>query len=233
MTRSGWFIAALLDKDNAAKLHATYPRGFSDQDSAIEFSGASITAANRRIVQDSGRNVRPEPGAFDKSISKDPLDQDMLAMGADFRYTVMQTLKLADKANVDHVALYFAMLNGASDSTPGDRAFAGAAYVIARSEGMAIAKDILGGRLKVDEVSTVFLERLGGDPHAVYSPEADGQLKGDTCTCRRASTSTTWRISGRSCTSSSTRATTRASSTRSCARAWSRRRRRTSANRAS
>ena len=75
------FIAALLDAGNAAKLHTTHPRGFSDQGSVIEFDATSITASNRRTVQDSGRSKRPEPDASDKAYTKDPLDQDILAMG--------------------------------------------------------------------------------------------------------------------------------------------------------
>ena len=175
------FIAALLDPSNAAKLHSTFPRDFSQEGSVIEFDAASITASNRRTVQDSGRNKRPEPDASHKAYTKDPLDQDILAMGhPGFEYTVMQVLKFADQAHVDHVALYFAMLNGASDSTAGDRAFAGAAFVVARREGMAVARDILGGRLKIDEVSTTFFDAMGDRAQAMYSPEADGQLKGDT-----------------------------------------------------
>ncbi len=175
------FIAALLDPANAAKLHATHPRDFSQEGSVIEFDAASITASNRRTVQDSGRSKRPQPDASDKANTKDPLDQDILAMGhPGFEYTVMQVLKFADQAHVDHVALYFAMLNGASDSTAGDRAFAGAAFVVARREGIAVDRDILGGRLKIDEVSTTFFNAMGDRAQAVYSPEADGQLKGDT-----------------------------------------------------
>jgi hypothetical protein len=175
------FIAALLDRGNAAKLHATYPGGFSKEGSEIDFSAASITAVNRQIVQDFGRSQRPEPGPYEESFTKDKLDQDIIAMGRPgFTLTATQVLRLADEANVNHVSVYFAMLNGASDSTPGDRAFAGAAFVIARRAGMAVAQDILGGRLKVDEVSTVLLNATGTSPHAMYSPEADGRLKGDT-----------------------------------------------------
>ena len=98
-----------------------------------------------------------------------------------FEHTVMQVLKFADQAHVDHVALYFAMLNGASDSTAGDRAFAGAAFVVARRAGN-------GGRSRHPrrpaedhEVSTTFFfDAMGDRSQGVYSPEADGQLKGDT-----------------------------------------------------
>jgi hypothetical protein len=175
------FIAALLDAGNAAKLHEQYPRGFSDNGSVIEFSAASITESNRRIVRDSGRSVHPEPTESDKAFIKAPLDRDIVAMTGPFRIVAMQTLKLADKAGIDHLKVYFAMLNGASDSTPGDRAYAGAAYVIATSEGMTdIAREIMAQNLKIDEVSSTWFEAEGEGTHAEFVPQSDGQRKGDT-----------------------------------------------------
>jgi hypothetical protein len=175
------FIAALLDAGNAAKLHLQYPRGFSENGSVIEFSAASITETNRRIVRDSGRSQRIEPTESDKSSIKDPLDRDILAMTGPFRIVAMQTLQLADKARIDHLKVYFAMLNGASDSTPGDRAYAGAAYVIASSEGMTdIAKEIMAQNLKIDQVSSTWFDAEGEGTHAEFVPESSGQRKGDT-----------------------------------------------------
>ena len=175
------FMAALLDAGNAKHLHDQYPAGFSDRGSVIEFSAASIPESNRRIVRDSGRNVRLEPTEADKAFIKDPLDQDIVAMTGPFRIVAMQTLKLADKAGIDHLKVYFAMLNGASDSTPGDRAYAGAAYVIASSEGMAdIAREIMAQNLKIDEVSSTWFDAEGEGTHAEFVPESDGQRKGDT-----------------------------------------------------
>jgi hypothetical protein len=93
----------------------------------------------------------------------------------------MQTLKLADKARIDHLKVYFAMLNGASDSTPGDRAYAGAAYVIASSEGMTdAAREIMAQNLKIDEVSSAWFEAEGENSFAEFVPEASGQRKGNT-----------------------------------------------------
>jgi hypothetical protein len=174
------FIAALLDADNAKALHTQYPKGFSDNGSVIEFSAASIPEANRRIVRDSGRNVRIEPDAHVKSFIKDPLDQDIVAMTGAFAIVAMQTLKLADQAGVSHLKVYFAMLNGASDSTPGDRAYAGAAYVVAASQGMDVAADIMAQRLKIDEVSQTWFDAIGDDSHAMFVPVSSGQQKGDT-----------------------------------------------------
>ncbi len=175
------FIAALLDAGNAAKLHEQYPRGFSDSGSVIEFSAASITQTNRRIVRDSGRGVRLQPTESDKAFIKDPLDQDIVAMTGPFRIVAMQTLKLADAHHIDHLKLYFAMLNGASDSTPGDRAYAGAAYVVALSEGMVdIAKEIMAQNLKIDEVSAAWFDAEGEGTHAEFVPVSSGQRKGDT-----------------------------------------------------
>ena len=72
------------------------------------------------------------------------------------------------------------MLHGASDSTEGDRAFAGAAYVIARREGLDdTAKLILNGTIKVDEVPRSALPNK--DAEGMYEPEASaGGFKGDT-----------------------------------------------------
>ena len=148
------FIAALLDAGNASKLHEQYPRGFSDNGSVIEFNAASITETNRRIVRDSGRSVRLQPTESDKAFIKDTLDQDIVAMTGPFRIVAMQTLKLADKAGIDHVKVYFAMLNGASDSTP--------------------------EHLKIDEVSSTWFDAEGEGSHAEFVPESSGQRKGDT-----------------------------------------------------
>jgi hypothetical protein len=175
------FIAALLDAGNAKKLHAEHPSGFSENGSVIEFSAASIPESNRRIVRDSGRSVRLEPTESDKASFKDPLDQDIVAMTGPFRIVAMQTLKLADRAAIDHLKVYFAMLNGASDSTPGDRAYAGAAYVIALSQRMeAVAKEIMAQNLKIDEVSSPWFDAVGDNSHAMFVPESSGQMKGDT-----------------------------------------------------
>ena len=174
------FIAALLDAGNAAKLHDQYPHGFSDNGSVMEFTAASIPESHRRIVRDSGRNVRIEPDARVKAFIKDPLDQDIVAMAGDFGIVAMQTLKLADKAAISHLKVYFAMLNGASDSTPGDRAYAGAAYVVAASEGMTdIAHEIMAQNLKIDEVSQAWFDAEGEGTHAEFMPESDGQRKGE------------------------------------------------------
>jgi hypothetical protein len=144
-------------------------------------TSSTITETNRRIVRDSGRNVRLEPTESDRAFSKDALDRDIVAMTGPFRIVAMQTLKLADKARIDHLKVYFAMLNGASDSTPGDRAYAGAAYVIASSEGMTdAAKAIMAQDLKIDEVSSAWFEAEGENSFAEFVPESSGQRKGDT-----------------------------------------------------
>jgi len=175
------FIAALLDAGNAQKLHAQYPSGFSANGSVIEFGAASISESNRRIVRDSGRSVRLEPTESDRASIRDPLDRDIVAMTGPFRIVAMQTLKLADKAGIDHLKVYFAMLNGASDSTPGDRAYAGAAYVIGLSQRMdAVAKEIMAQNLKIDQVSSPWFDTVGDNSHAMFVPESSGQMKGDT-----------------------------------------------------
>jgi hypothetical protein len=71
------------------------------------------------------------------------------------------------------------MLNGASDSTPDDRAYAGAAYVIAVEAGLDVAPDIMRRQLKVDAVPRVYLEQLAVGALGAYHGHG-ATLKGDT-----------------------------------------------------
>jgi hypothetical protein len=176
------FMAALLDPDNAAKLQRAHPRGFSQDEQAIEFESRTISAANRTRVRDFGRNVRPEAppvGAAQEKRERGTdaaIDREMLRMGGPLNLTVTQSLALADEAKIPHLSVYYAMLNAASDSTPADRALSAAAYVVARREGFGEAADLLAGRIKVDAVPSTYL------PHgaeAMYQPEA-WSAKGDT-----------------------------------------------------
>ena len=176
------FMAALLDPINARKLHAEHPSAFVDEGAEIEFAASSITPSNQRRVRDFGRaeNIqapgpRTEPNTEAGHIAA--LDRDMIAMAGPFAPTAQHALKLADSAGVTHLQVYYAMLNGASDSTPGDRAFAGAAYVMARIANIPVSYEVITGRLKVDEVDPSALhKRFNAD----YMPEAGGGRKGDT-----------------------------------------------------
>jgi hypothetical protein len=176
------FMAALLETANVRKLHAEYPRGFGEEAQKVHFDGASIPAANRDRVKNFGRNVRPQVPPISEAQEKAErgtdkgIDREMLLMGGVLNYTVTQALALADEAKVPHLSVYYAMLNGASDSTPMDRAVAAAVYVVARREGLPEAADILAGRIKVDTIPAHYLP---GEASGMYQPEAKS-AKGDT-----------------------------------------------------
>lgn len=175
------FIAALLEPGNAKKWHAKGHRGLLSGQK-IEFDAASITAANRARVRDFGRGTTPtrvrlkESG--DENAHAAALKEDIVDLAGPFATTARDALALADGAKVTHIALYYAMLNGASDSTPGDRAFAGAVYVIARRERLPVAADLMAGRVKVDQVPRSSLPK---DAEGMYQPRANASgRKGDT-----------------------------------------------------
>ncbi len=151
------FIAALLDRRSAERLHAMLPQGFTEPDAEISFPVQWISAANRGKVRDFGRAVPPP------------------ASGP-FALTVHKALALADSARIPHADVQAAMIAAASDSTPGDRAFAAAVFVIARRAGLDVADDVLAGRIKVDEVPASY---IGSTAAGKYQTGGSGR-KGDT-----------------------------------------------------
>lgn len=174
-------IAALIDTDGAHKLHAEHPHGVVPGDT-IELRVASITRANRERVRDFGRTtptrVRLHEGKDDAGWEAS-LAQAIVQDAGAFAGAARDALAIADAAGVLHQDLYTAMHNAASDSTEGDRAFAAAVYAIARQEHMAVAADLLAGRVKVDEVPPTYLPNK--DVQGMYQPEASsGGRKGDT-----------------------------------------------------
>ena len=182
------FLAALYDPNNARKLHAQYPAQFVQTGDVIEFPASSITAANRARVRDFERRkpiqvpggTTAKPGNA-KQIAAD-LEDEITAISGQFVDTTRQVLKLADTMGITHRVVYDAMLNAASDSTPGDRALGGAAYIMARLANLLpLADDLLHGWIKVDEVSPVKMPRVRGVyALAIYVSEGNEQFKGDT-----------------------------------------------------
>jgi hypothetical protein len=74
-----------------------------------------------------------------------------------------------------------AMLNGASDSTEGDRIMAGTVYAIAKNAGHAMAPKILSGEIKIDALVPSVFHRIAGDAEAIYQYSTDTDvLKADT-----------------------------------------------------
>jgi hypothetical protein len=80
------------------------------------------------------------------------------ALAGPFASTIRKALALADSARIPRADVDAAMIAAASDSTPGDRAFAAAVFVIARRAGLGVADDLRVGKIKVDEVPTAYLE---------------------------------------------------------------------------
>jgi hypothetical protein len=73
-----------------------------------------------------------------------------------------------------------AMLNGASDSTPGDRIMAGIIYDVAKKAGHPMAVNILSGVLKVDAlIPSVYHRIASGEASYMVSTDQD-VLKADT-----------------------------------------------------
>jgi hypothetical protein len=163
------FIAALLDRRNAERLHAMLPQGFTEPGAEISFPVQWIPAANRGKVRDFGREVG------DRARGR-ALDQAMLTRAGAFASTVRKALALADPARIPHADVNAAMIAAASDSTPGDWAFAAAVFVIARRAGLDVADDLLAGRIKVDEVPAAY---VGTWAAAKYQSGGSGR-KGDT-----------------------------------------------------
>jgi hypothetical protein len=151
------FIAALLDRRNAERLHAMLPHGFTEPDAEISFPVQWISAANRMKVRDFGRSAGT-------------------AAGGAFASTVRKALAVADSARIPHDDVKAAMIAAASDSTPGDRAFAAAVFVIARRAGLDVADDVLAGRIKVDEVPAAYI----GSTTAGKYQTGGSRRKGDT-----------------------------------------------------
>ena len=168
------FLAAMLDGGNAAQLQreragAGFPLGAS-----ISFPGDRISAADRERVRDFGRE-EDEPTAMALGGARATPEQRIVAMaGTGFADRARSLIALAKADKVPLLHVIDAMVAAASDSTPGDRVFAGAAYVLALRAKLPIGTDLLVGDIKVDEVPD---DEIDGT--AMYIMSGDGN-KGDT-----------------------------------------------------
>ena len=121
-------MAALMNAENAKSLHLEHPYGF--------FADDEIASPRRRSPRRTGTSSRTSVATTGRRTAATPTRRTSRATPASstarsarwpaaFAGVAESALKLADKVGVSHAAVYFAMLNGASDSTPDDRAFAG------------------------------------------------------------------------------------------------------------
>jgi hypothetical protein len=169
------FLAALLDSRNAAEMHSSHTSGGFGTGASVTFHGDTITAANRDRVRDFDRD--PEQKTSMKLGTKSARFDELIVGLADqqFSPTAKELVKLAASEKVPYERVYEAMLAAASDSTPGDRVFAGAAYVIAKRAKLQVAEDLLRGTIKIDEVPP---RDIAGT--AVYVTTSTLVRKGDT-----------------------------------------------------
>lgn len=83
-----------------------------------------------------------------------------------------------------HVSLteiLIAMLNAASDSTPGDKIMAGSVYDVAKKANHPMAGQILSGAIKVDAMIPSVYRRIAGSGDASYAYSTDSDVrKSDT-----------------------------------------------------
>jgi hypothetical protein len=170
------FMAALLDPVNARRFHAENPAGFSGDGKEIWFLTSTITPERRKHVADFGRTSLPEVEQKPGEGADSALDRQMRLMAGDWVAMLNDMLVLADQAKIPHLNIQLAMMAGASDSTPSDRAFTAAVYIIAQRAGLSLAADVRGGRLKVDAVWPGYIPR---DWKAMYSATPH-TIKGDT-----------------------------------------------------
>jgi hypothetical protein len=165
------FLAALLAAGNAAALHRANPSGL-DSTSTFALNGSAITTDDRDRVKDFGRDPDPDAEQTSMTLGAKPpnlRDRIVALAGTHFAAAASDLLAIAaaDRVPLDRVET--AMRAAASDSTPGDRVMAGAAYVIALHAGIPVAGDLLQGSIKVDEVSaseitgTAMYRSIGGE----------------------------------------------------------------------
>jgi len=167
------FIAALLNPANAAQLHNEQPNAFAAH-ASVTFRGATITAENRERVQDYGRQP-PTPMALSRG-GPVGYEQRIIALaGPSFAETAKKVIALAGADKLSLETVHTAMVAAASDSTPGDRVLAGAAYVVARRARLSVATDVLSGAIKVDEVPAAYIRGT-----AEYVTLSTLDRKGDT-----------------------------------------------------
>jgi hypothetical protein len=103
--------------------------------------------------------------------------------GPKYEAQIAATIDYARANAVNLLSMLNAMINGASDSTQGDRHSAAQAYAIAAASGHALSTQLYSGTIKVDAlVPSAFASLFGHRTMAGYAPMAGGKegIKGDT-----------------------------------------------------
>jgi hypothetical protein len=168
------FLAALLDAGNAAQLQKQRAGAGFATGSSFTVASDRISAADRERVRDFGRD-EDEEVSMALGGTRSSHEQRIVRLGGEaLAARARKVIALAKADRVPLQQVLDAMLAAASDSTPGDRVLAGAAYVIARRARLPVAVDLLAGDLKVDEVAPDYIPGA-----AMYSMSGEGH-KGDT-----------------------------------------------------
>ena len=192
------FMAGLTDPANAAMLAALQVQ----PGASVTFPLPSIQAAYRRVAD---LNREPVPasvtapmaraqaairrldvaGALRESTAAATAAEREIRVRATAQFAAPagELIAYANSAAIPLTDVLTAMLAAASDSSPGDRVFAGIVYAIAAQANHSTAPDVLAGRVKVDALVPAAYARLPTPPNFkafyVTTAQASG-VKGDT-----------------------------------------------------
>lgn len=185
------FLAGLLEPANA-QLVAQSP---ATAGTKYRFDRSSITAHMNEIKDlerpDMPADVLREYGAAIGAALEGDLAEAAQHRDAAEALALKQIVKLATRAwakqataltkfvtarSLNPMSVMAAMVNGGSDSTPGDMVMAGNVYAIAAAAGHPLANDLARGIIKVDQLANP----KTGDFEASYATTGMGLDKGDT-----------------------------------------------------
>jgi len=198
------FMGALLDRRNVKILQRTK----IGAKAAVIFALNTITGARLKQVIEVGQPVLPasvtspakkavtafkgldlfqavkQVGKIESAAEK----KVRTLVGAALTRQISTIIAFAQANNVSLSNTLFAVLNAASDNTPGDRLMAAAAYTVAAADKHPLAADIRAGKIRMDALSPSNFVKLPGvkkNNRAIYvaaapiNPKLSG-LKGDT-----------------------------------------------------
>jgi len=117
------------------------------------------------------------------SAAETAATREITARAGTYRDTAEDVVDFANLRGLGLATVLEAMLNAASDSSPGDRVFAGLVYTVAAAAGMPEAAQVRAGRIQVDAMAPSAFASLPGAAGmvAAYVTVAQaGGAKGDT-----------------------------------------------------
>jgi hypothetical protein len=159
----------------------------SDQDYLTNFGRGylpnDIISTNIRLIEAMIGISNENAGMVDMELRDKTKKQILEHAGAQFAEQAGRLYFDAESTQpeIPLTVILSAMLNGASDSTPGDKVLAGIVYSVARRANHPMADHILSGKLKVDALTPEAYNKMvkKGEAYYVYSTDID-TLKSDT-----------------------------------------------------